>query len=79
VFEVQKDSLDQEFRYKDVKKALSNSNGTAPGPAGQTASLYKYILSMIFNTFVRALNELAFVTGLINSPAFMWLHSRTTF
>jgi hypothetical protein len=65
VSEVQRDSLDQEFMYQDIKKALGNSKGTAPGPTGQTASLYKYIFSMIPNTFVRALNELAFVPGLI--------------
>ena len=68
VSEAQRDSLDQEFTYQDVKKALGNSKGTAPGPTGQTASLY--------NTFVKALNELAFVPGLVNSPAFMWLKDR---
>jgi hypothetical protein len=31
---------------------------------------------MIPNTFVRALNEMAFVPGLINSLAFMWLKDR---
>jgi hypothetical protein len=76
VSEAQRDSLDQEFTYQDVKKALGNSKGTAPGPTGQTASLYKYIFSMIPNTFVKALNELAFVPGLVNSPAFMWLKDR---
>jgi hypothetical protein len=71
VSEAQWDSLDQEFTYQDIKKALGNSKGTAPGPTGQTAYLYKYIISMIPNTFVKALNELAFVPGL-NLPAFMW-------
>ena len=76
VSEAQRDSLDQEFTFQDVKKALSNSKGTAPGPTGQTASLYKYIFSMIPNTFVKALNELAFVPGLIDSPTFIWLKDR---
>jgi hypothetical protein len=46
------------------------------GSTGKTASLYKYIFSMIPNTFVKALTELAFVPGLVNSPAFMWLKDR---
>jgi hypothetical protein len=46
------------------------------GSTGKTASLYKYIFSMIPNTFVKALTELAFVPGLVNSPAFMWLKDK---
>jgi hypothetical protein len=76
VSEVQRDSLDQEFMYKDIKKALCNSKGTALGPTVQTASLYKYIFSIVSHTFVKALNELAFVLGLINSPAFKWLKDK---
>jgi hypothetical protein len=79
VSEVQRDSLDQEFTYQDIKKALCNSKGTALGPTVLTASLYKYIFSIVSHTFVKALNELAFVLGLINSPAFMWLKDRKVF
>ncbi len=42
VSEVQKNSLDQKFTHQDAKKASGNSKGTAQGPTGQTASLYKY-------------------------------------
>jgi hypothetical protein len=34
------------------------------------------MFSMLSNTFVKALNELVFVLGLINSPSFMWLKDR---
>ncbi len=81
VSEAQRHSPDQEFTYRDIKKALGNSKGTALGPTLDRLPLciniYFYVIP---NTFVKALNELAFVSGLstyVASGQKSGLHSKT--
>jgi hypothetical protein len=69
--------MDMEFSKDEVGKALSSAkSGSALGPSGQTIALYKYIFLEIPSIFCRAMNELAFVPGLIQSPPFAWLGER---
>jgi hypothetical protein len=69
--------MDKEFSRDEIKHAISSAKaGSAPGPSGQTIALYKYIFSEIPTIFCNAINELAFVPGLIHSPPFAWLRER---
>jgi hypothetical protein len=69
--------MDIEFSKDEVGKALSSAKSdSAPGPSGQTIALYKYIFLEIPTIFCRAINELAFVPGLVQSPPFAWLGER---
>ncbi len=66
--------MDSEFTREEIKHAISSAKAdSAPGPSGQTIAIYKYIFIEIPSIFSKALNELAFVPGLIHSPAFAWL------
>jgi hypothetical protein len=67
----------EEFSVKEVKKAISSAKASsAPGPTGETIALYKYIFSIIPQTLTKALNQITFVPGLIESPTFVWLKER---
>jgi hypothetical protein len=67
----------EEFTIDKVKKAISSAKASsAPGPTGQTIALYKYIFSVIPQTLTKALNQMTFVPGLIESPTFVWLKKR---
>jgi hypothetical protein len=69
--------MDSEFTREEIKHAISLAKAdSTPGPSGQTIAIYKYIFSEIPRIFSKALNELAFVPGLIHSPAFAWLKER---
>ncbi len=61
--------MDTEFSKDEVGKALSSAKSdSASGPSGQTIALYKYIFLEIPTIFCKAVNELTFVPGLIQSP-----------
>jgi hypothetical protein len=69
--------MDEEFLKEEIRHAISSGKaGSAPGPSGQTIALYKYIFSEIPTIFSHAINELAFVPGLVHSPPFSWLMER---
>jgi hypothetical protein len=69
--------MDNEFTKEEIRHAITSAKaGSAPGPSGQTIALYKYIFSEIPTIFSRAINELAFVPGLVHSPPFSWLMER---
>ncbi len=61
--------MDKEFSRDEIKHAMSPAKSSASsGPSGQTIVLYKYIFSKISPIFCNAINELAFVTGLLHAP-----------
>jgi hypothetical protein len=67
----------EEFSIEEVKKAVSSAKASsAPGPTGQTITSYKYIFSVIPQMLTKALNQITFVPGLIESPTFAWLIER---
>jgi hypothetical protein len=71
------DFMGTEFTKEELKEVLQSSKKlSAPGPSGQGISLFKYIYKMIPHTFLRALNELSFVPGLIHNPKFSWMLHR---
>jgi hypothetical protein len=70
------DHMDQEFTKEEIKKAISSALvARAPGLSERSIAIYKYIFTGP-NIFARALNELAFGSGLIKSPSFAWLRER---
>ena len=75
--EATRDILDTEFTMSEVKEALSQAAGkSAPGPSGQSVGIFKFIFSEIPLTMTVALNELAFVSGFMDSPCFAWIKQR---
>ncbi len=75
--EEDRDKLEEEITRDEITAALKNKNkNSAPGPSGQTAGFYKYIMSQMPGIFTKTINELAFVPGLQTSSCFKWIKDR---
>jgi hypothetical protein len=65
--------LEEEFTTEEIKMAISEANEvSAPGPSGQTITFFKLLFMAIPNIMTSALNQLVFVTGLLNDQDFRW-------
>jgi hypothetical protein len=73
-----REMLDEEITINEVRDALSSAKaGAAPGPSGQTAAIFKYLLAEVPSLLVKSLNELTFVPGLARAKNFEWMFART--
>jgi len=62
---------------EEVVQALQEATEvSAPGPSGQTLTYFKLLFMEIPVLFTKALNQLAFVPGLVTSSQFQWIKKR---
>ena len=65
---------DEDFSLEDVKAVLRTlKTQAAPGPSGQTASLFRFLFTVIPNTLVSAFNQLRASPELEDSEDFAWI------
>jgi hypothetical protein len=66
--------LVEEITTSEIEEAINQAKEvSAPGPSGQTITLYKILLQEIPNIFTAALNQLVFNKELADSPNFQWI------
>jgi hypothetical protein len=69
--------LVEEITTVEVETAINQAKEiSAPGPSGQTITLYKILLQEIPNILTAALNQLVFNKELAESPNFQWIKHR---
>ena len=72
-----KEQMETEVTEEEIGRALGNSkSGKAPGPSGQTSSIYKFLYLEISYIMKRVINEMLFVTEFIDWKPFEWLKKR---
>jgi len=68
---------DEDFSVEDMKAVLgSMKTHAAPGPSGQSASLYRFLFNIIPNTVVSVFNQLRSAPEIEDSEAFAWIKMR---
>jgi hypothetical protein len=69
--------LIEEISPSEIEDAINEAKEiSAPGPSGQTITLYKLLFQEIPNLFTAALNQLVFNRELAGSPTFQWIKHR---
>ncbi len=69
--------LIEEISSSEIEEAINEAKEvSAPGPSGQTITLYKLLYQEIPSIFTAALNQLVFNRELVNSPPFQWIKHR---
>ncbi len=75
--EDQKQILTEDITCEEVKWALQNASTTsAPGPSGQTISLYRLLYVEAPTLLTSAINQLAFCTDMTSLPDLQWIKKR---
>ncbi len=73
----QQDELIEEITLDEVKWALAASKEiSAPGPTGQGISLYRLLFQLIPEALTKAINQIAFVPGILKLPELSWIQER---
>ncbi len=71
------DLLDEEITRDEVETAINEAHEvSAPGPTGQTITLYKLIFQEIPDIFTAAVNQLVFNPELASHTSFQWIKER---
>jgi hypothetical protein len=71
------DMLTEEISSLEVEEAINEAKEiSAPGPSGQTITLFKLLNQEIPNIFAAAINQLVFNNELANSIPFQWIKHR---
>jgi hypothetical protein len=69
--------LVEEITPSEIEEAINEAKETsAPGPSGQTITLYKLLFQEIPGILTAALNQLVFNKELAESPIFQWIKHR---
>jgi hypothetical protein len=72
-----KEVLDEEISRPEVEAAINEAHEvSAPGPTGQTISLYKLLFQEIPDIFTAAINQLIFNHELASHGMFQWIKER---
>ncbi len=71
------DLLDEEITSLEVETAINESHEvSAPGPTGQTITLYKLLFQEIPDIFTAAVNQLVFNHEMVTHDMFQWIKER---
>ncbi len=71
------DMLSEEFSQEEVQEAILEAQAiSAPGPTGQSISLYKLLFMLVPDLMVKAINQLVFVPLLGEDTEFSWIKKR---
>jgi exonuclease III len=71
------EELEQEFTQEEVKQALAEAKVvSAPGPSGQTISIFKLLFMHAPSLMTQALNQLVFVPSLVEEQELRWIQER---
>jgi hypothetical protein len=69
--------LIEDISPSEIEEAINDAKEiSAPGPSGQTITVYKLLFQEIPNLLTSALNQLVYNQELANSPAFQWIKHR---
>ncbi len=69
--------LIEDISPSEIEEAINDAKEiSAPGPSGQTITVYKLLFQEIPNLLTSALNQLVFNKELAGSPAFQWIKHR---
>jgi hypothetical protein len=72
-----KELLDEEIINIEVEAAINEAHEvSAPGPTGQTITLYKLLFQEIPDIFTAAMNQLVFNHELASQATFQWIQER---
>ncbi len=72
-----KEFLDEEITSLEVEAAINEAQEvSAPGPTGQTITLYKLLFQEIPDIFTAAMNQLVFNHELASHAMFQWIKER---
>ena len=75
--EEQRNMLEEEISQEELTWALTKAKeASAPGPSGQTISLYKLLNMLIPGILTKAVNQIAFVPQLLSHPQLQWIQER---
>ena len=73
----QQEELIEEITMEEVQWALNASKETsAPGPTGQSINLYRLLFQLIPEALTKAINQIAFVPGMLLLPELSWIQER---
>ena len=71
------EELQQDIDAEEIQWALDEAKERgAPGPSGQSITLYKLLFQLIPNTFAKAINQLTFVPRLMEHSDMRWIQQR---
>jgi exonuclease III len=71
------EELEQEFTTEEVRQALADAKVvSAPGPSGQTISIFKLLFMHAPSLMTQALNQLVFVPSLVSEKEIIWVQER---
>ena len=72
-----KEWLEEEITQEEVEQAIGDAHEiSAPGPSGQTISLFKLLFQEIPSIFTAAINQLVFNMELAADEEFEWIRER---
>jgi hypothetical protein len=75
--EQHKDWLEEEFTQEEIEQAINDAHEiSAPGPSGQTITLFKLIFQELPGILTAAINQLVFNHELAASEQFTWIKNR---
>ena len=76
--EEDKEELEEAFTSEEVKEAIKEAKEvSAPGPSGQTITLFKLVFMEAPELMTQALNQMVYVPSLVRAKEFQWIQERT--